>query len=302
MPFRRRKKKKGPKRRDRVALITFTGDVHSNSKLAVCPAKFARLKGDGYEATKYQRWIYGRWLEYWEEIWELKKRLKWPLYCVYHGELADDNKHSKTDSISKNPADVIKLAAEVLKIPLEIGDFHIVLRGTEAHVGVESWMDEQVAVDISAVKISDPDEESITALAWRAKIAGVRFDVAHHPGHGHMRPWTKGGDANRLAADVLYRYAEHNHSMRRQGERELATPDIVYRGHNHKPSDSGDNHPIRAIITPSWQLGIQSGFGHRLGGNILPIGGDYVSINKGIPTIVKKHWRWPLSDYWIPED
>lgn len=289
--------KKNRKDLDR-AIVAVISDVHANSTVAVCPPVVRLDRSDDWRQTKLQSWIYRTaWTPLWDELWEVKKRLKWPFFTIMAGELSDSNKYSETELISKNPADQLRMPVELLDPALDMSDGVFVIRGTEAHTGPSSWMDEKVAADIGAIQNEDGEA---SWYQFRGILGGIRFDVMHHPGHGAYRPWTKGGDSNRLAIDVVYRYVEHNMAMRRQRTPELQQelPDIVIRGHNHQPSDSGDTHPIRAIINASWQL--TSGFGYRLGGKWLPVGGMYIVCDRGKFDVFKRYMHLPIGPYWVP--
>lgn len=283
------------------AICASVGDMHINSTVALSQRVFQRDDGDGYQASVAQRFIIKTWEDFWDAVWaQKKKHRKWPLYVILNGELADDNDHKTTQLISKNPADQLRHAAKVLERPVDMADYVFVTRGTEAHVGPNAWMDEKLAQDIS-ISVGPRDREVKSWFHLRLVIGGVPFDIAHHPGTGHMRPWTKGGDANRLAASLVYRYVEYNQYMVKQKmlEHQLQMPMIALRGHNHKPSDSANNHPIRAIIQPSWQL--STSFGHRLGGDWLPIGGNYFLCRNGEVSVHNFYRMWPVSDYWRAE-
>jgi hypothetical protein len=291
------------KRKDySCAIVSVVGDIHANSTVAVCPPRVPLDRGGKYEVNRIQQWLFREvWEPYWDKIWKKKKRLKWPLITVLGGEAADDNKYAKTELISHNPADQLRIPMTLLKTALEISDFVVVIRGTEAHTGPSSWMDEKIAEDITGdVHVVRNIDGDYAQYNFRGYLGGVYFDIAHHPAHAAHRPWTKGGDAGRLAADMLYRYAELNKAMKRQGTPELQQelPDIVIRGHNHKASDSHDTHPIRAIINASWQL--TSGFGFRLGGAWLPVGGLHVLCEKGQFKVRKSYMHWPIDPYWSP--
>ena len=295
------KKKKKRKTTDfSRAIVAVISDVHANSTAAVCPPVVRLDRADDWRQTKVQKWIYDNaWIPLWEELWEIKKRLKWPFFLISVGELSDSNKYSETELISKNPADQLRMPAELLKPAIDMADFFIAIRGTEAHTGPSSWMDEQVANDCTITVRNEAGEASW--YEFRGTFGGVRHDFAHHSGHGAYRPWTKGGDANRLAADIFYRFGHYNKAMRNQGTPEYRReqPDIVWRGHNHQPSDSYDTHPIRALIVPSFQL--STAYGYRLGGKWLPVGGTYALCDRGQCDIIKRYKYWPIDDYWTPE-
>lgn len=264
-------------------LLVLTGDLHTNSTVALCPPTVELDDGGTYRASKPQKWIWARWLEFWDAAADLKKRYNAEAVTLLNGELADDNYHNTTQLISKHKGDQARAALAVVEPVQAVSDRIFVTRGSEAHSGLNASMDESLARAIGAI----PNDEGHHARWYfRGVIDGLRVDASHHPGTGHARPWTKGADANRLAQMVMSRYVE----------RELPVPHLVVRGHNHKPSDSGDNHPSRAIILPSWQL--STSFGYRLGGDWLPIGGMLAVVEKGQVIYERKLIsRWPIGPW-----
>jgi hypothetical protein len=284
------------------AIVAAVGDMHVNSTVALSKKSINLDDGGTHRASAAQNFIHDTWVDYWDKVWKQKKKrgAKWPLYVILNGELADDNYHATTQLITKNPADQLRHAVKVLERPIDMADYVFVARGTEAHVGLNAWIDELIARDIGA--IGPPELEDVKSwFHLRVSMGGVPFDVAHHPSTGHRVPWTKGADANRLAASLVHRYAEYNHFMRQQGkpEHQQELPQIAIRGHNHRPSDSANNHPVRAIIMPSWQL--TNSFGHRLGGDWLPIGGNYFLCKRGEVSARNFYRMWPVADYWRAE-
>ena len=147
-------------------------------------------------------------------------------------------------------------------------------------------MDETLAREIGAEACDEDGPASWWQL--RAEFGGVRFDVAHHPpGGGGRMPWTRGNFANRLAAQTFYEYSE-------RGEK---PPHLLVRGHVHRPGDSYDAAPIRALILPSWQL--STAYGYRIGGGALPVGGAFVVCEgRGEYEVCKRFTEWPTQGYW----
>ena len=264
-------------------IVAVAGDLHVNSTVALCPPKFNLDDGGTYVASKQQRFIWNHWIDYWNHIRELKQQGNYYIYAVLNGDIADDLNHKSTQLITKNEADIISLTVIALNPVLEVADSIIVIRGTEAHVRPSASIEEIIANEIGAVRDSDTDQ----AARWlyRDVINGVKLHVTHHPGMGHMREWTRGGDANRLAAQIFMRYA----SMR------VDYPDLAIFGHNHKPVDSYDNHPTRAVVLPSWQL--TNAFGYRLGGGWLPVGGAYITIDDSGYEVHKHYKQWPIASW-----
>lgn len=275
-------------------LIACVSDLHVNSTVALCKPRVPLDDGGEYVSSKAQRWIWTMWLNYWAWVKKQQKRAKCPLIVWIGGECADDLNHKSTQLISRNPADQKRHAIDCLMPMLDLNPEQIIImRGSEAHSGPSACLDEFVADDIGAS--GDKSTGTASWYHWIGEIGGVTIDGAHHAGHGHGRPWTKGGDANRLAADIIYRYVDMG----------LMPPDLVLRGHNHKAVDSFDNHSTRAIVLPSWQL--TNAYGHRLGGGFsksyLDIGGALISIDGGEYEVRKRYYKWPVkvADYWRPE-
>ena len=273
-------------------LIAAVSDLHINSTVALCMPRVALDDGGDYSSSPTQRWIYKQWLDFWKWVKKYKKRLDRDLIVWIGGELADNLTHHTTQLISRNENDLKRHSIAVLEPLLKLADKIIVVRGSEAHVGASGWMDEWIADDISASQCIEGDDNPYSWWHWQSVIDGMVIDGAHHPGTGHGRPWTRGGDANRLAAIIKDNYVEAG----------VWPPHIVLRGHNHKPTDSYDNHCTRAIILPSWQL--TNAFGYRLGGGWLPIGGLLIWADGKENEINVKKWykRWPVKEveYWRP--
>lgn len=265
-----------------ATLLVVTGDLHVNSTVALSPpGPFELDDGQVITPSKPQAWINEKWAEFWAAAAAEKKRLGVECVVLLTGELADDLKHTSTQLVTKNGNDIGRMSLEVLKPAVAVADRIYVTRGSEAHSGQSSSLDEALARAIGAV----PEGGKHARWIFRGTIDGVRIDATHHPGTGHSRPWTKGADANRLAQMVMAAYVEQ----------EQRVPHLAIRGHNHKPSDSADNHLTRAIILPSWQL--SNAFGYRIshGSEVLPIGGMMMVLDDGqIVSERKMFYRWPV--------
>lgn len=267
-----------------TTVVAIVGDIHANSTVAVCPPSIALDDGGQYRGSDAQRWIWRQWRAYWATVAERREGKR--LIVILNGELADDNYHPTTQLITKNPADMLRLSAEVLAPALSLlaeDDRVYVTRGTEAHSGPSAHLDETVAQDIGA---TGPDDERASWWRLRLLVEGVRFDIAHHPpGGGGRLPWTRGNFANRLAAMTVFEAAD-------RGER---APHLFVRGHVHRPDDSYDRFATRALVLPSWQL--TTSFGHRIGGDPLPVGGVIVTCDKGQCEVEKVYRHWPVERY-----
>lgn len=259
------------------------GDLHVNSTVALCPPRVPLDDGGEYRASPMQAWIWGHWRDYWGRVGETAARYpEAEVWGVCLGELADNNYHKSSQLITLNPVDQMTAAEMTMDVAKQHLDWLVVLRGTEAHSGLSGAWDEALAQELGAMRHGDGN---YSAHHWAADFGGWTLDAAHHPGTGHMRPWTRGGDANRLAAMTAYSYIDNG----------MWPPSLAVRGHNHKPSDSADNHPTRAVITPSWQL--TNAYGYRLGSiHPLPIGGVIVTVqDRDNWTVEPVYAKWPVK-------
>jgi hypothetical protein len=250
-----------------AAIVAVVSDTHINSTIGLCPPRVQLDDGGTYRPSRFQRELWRCWGEFWGVVQQRREGL--PLFVVLNGDLVDGDHHDTSQLVSRNLETQARMAVEVLDPMAQMADQLFVIRGTEAHTGPSAMWEEFLGRDLGAVG----DDIAGTASWWwlPLEVDGVRFDFAHHPGTSSRRPWTRGGAANRLAAWVLNDYAE-------AGDR---PPHLVFRSHNHVYEDSGNNHAVRAIITPCWQL--TTGFGHRVGGSgkLADIGGVIVECQDG---------------------
>lgn len=267
-------------------IVAVINDLHINSVAGLSHPKFM-LDGGGYHAaSKVQRWIWGNYLQYVDDVKAAKEQHAVPVILLINGETADNNKHSTTTLVTSNPADQLKHTILVLTPLLDICDHVLITRGTEAHSGAESHMDEIVGRDIGAIQ--NPETDNYSWPHFYGEFGGVLFDVQHHAESSYSRPSTKGGAVNRIAADLVYTYADLRSPL----------PHLALRAHTHRPGDSYDNHPVRVIVNPSFAL--PDAFTHRIGGGgsrTQPIGGSYIVCENGNYQVFKRWIKWPMKRY-----
>ena len=171
----------------------------------------------------------------------LKREHKAECWCVFNGDIADKDRHRGVQVVTRNEATITKLTLAALDPALPVCDSLFFTRGTPAHTGKSSYLEEWLAEDLEAVQ----DDETGNHSWWELPIDvnGVYFHIAHHRRTTRL-PWTMGGAANRLAAHLVYEYAKCNERR----------PDVVIRSHGHTVDESSITHPIKVIFTPAWQL------------------------------------------------
>lgn len=243
-------------------VVAVVSDIHSGSKVAVCPPRITLDEGDSYVANKWQLWLWNNWLDYWKNVklarGKGKKRL--PLVVVINGEITDGDHHRTTQGIApRSISDRFKIAIETLNPMLDLNPDEIyVIRGTETHSGKGGEEDELIAKDISAVQ---SHTESFSWWHLPLEVKNILFDIAHHGKTGNL-PWTGASAVVRYAVELSYYYLSRGHRL----------PDLAIRSHKHKSYDSYDNAPIRVITTCGWQY--PTSFIHKIAPGQMPdIGG-----------------------------
>lgn len=283
------------------ALIADVGDLHVNSTTGLLAGPVRLDDGGYYHPSKKQAWILSCWRQFNRTVAAIKQRLDLPLWILLKGELADLNKHRTTQLITRNEIDVINMAVECLAPFVDLADYVVILRGTEAHVGASGWIDEAVAKALhdqilGPRLVPEHINDTYSHFVWRGTIGGVHIHAGHHPGAASRVPHTRGNEANRAASRIFYEYSKINARLHRAGKPMIGWPDLATFGHNHWPADSRDHHPVRVVITPSWQL--NTAFGHKLGGDTMPIGGNLIHCKgPGRYDLHQAHYYEPMDAF-----
>jgi hypothetical protein len=203
--------------------------------------------GDVSLSSKSQQALWGAWVDTWDYVNSIKVDRE--VVVVFGGELGELDAKNRTSKVhSRNPNDVMGLVWDTIQPALQVADKVIVLRGTEAHVGVDSSFDEAVAQRIT----NTVRGYAASHYYERFVIGGYKFDLAHHVSMGSA-PWTQRNAANALASKLTFNYVDWDEKL----------PDFAIRGHVHRLADSGMNYKIRALISPCWTL--HGPYSHRIG-------------------------------------
>ena len=246
--------------KDKIAVVVVS-DLHINSTTALCKPIFNLDDGGTYHASPNQKELWKFWLKFISDVERLTEGFK--RLIVLNGDIGElDSKKRTNQLISRNKSEILKNVVDTIDPLVSISDAGIiVVRGTPAHSGKSSWLEEEVAKDLDGViKYSD---KIYSHYHFKKSISGVKFDISHHGKMGGVRH-TQKTYGIRLAQDVLDKYRD----------RDETPPDVIIRSHQHRRADSGQNWKSFAIFTPCWQL--PNEYIHRIGGeNDFPdIGGD----------------------------
>lgn len=259
--------------------IFCVSDLHINSTVGLLgPGRIKLPDGNTIVQSDAQAWTWSKFESF------LDSPVRGRLVTFINGEIADNNYHRTTQLHTTDPASIIELALATIEPLVRKSEVIIVTRGSEAHAGIGSHLDEIIAKEIGAEKLGTDSHAH-----WWANptIGGVKFDIAHHPRFGQGSYHTSHNTAGKLAADMIMYSAKFGG----------LTPDVMIRSHNHTFSDSGLNYPVRAFVTPPWQLSTH--FSHRLGygGKLLPVGGMVFYCNNGKYNVQPKLYMPEKSKY-----
>lgn len=230
-------------------IVAIVSDTHINSTVGLCPPSVNLDDGGTYNASPAQMWLWHKWKEFSVTVKTLADKHGAEVTTFFNGDLVEaDAKKRSHQTITRNKADLVRIATETIAPLVDISKRAFFIRGTEAHVGKSAQYEEEIAADCSiAVKCT----ETVTSW-WQfyGELGGVCFDISHHGRLGSL-PWNRAAPLGQTAIRTLLAYA---------GRR---VPDVVVRSHNHKYASTHDNYPVMVVATPAWQLATE--YTHRLG-------------------------------------
>lgn len=242
--------------------ILIISDLHINSTVALCYPELKLDDGGVYSPSQSQKWLYSGWHSMMEDV-----KTRENLITILNGDVIDANKHSAHQLISKNKSSILKHAALLLKPLADISSKLFMVRGTSAHTGESSELEETLALLLNAEV--NPDSGNSTFWNLLVEIDGVLLDIAHHGKIG-TKPWTRQNSLNALATEIIVNRVISG----------AAIPQLAIRSHYHTYSDTNNNFPVRVIQTPAWQLSTEYSYRSAID-NIADIGYILIRVNNG---------------------
>ena len=255
--------------------LCIVSDTHVNSTISLA------APGIGHDRSSEQGWLWRNWLDYWGRAAQQPGRK----IAVFNGDLAElDTKRRSVQIFSQDKAAIIDQVERALAPALEVADAVIIIRGTPAHEGRGCWIEEHTASDIDTA-IHGKDSKSHYHM--RAKIEGVRLDIAHHAPMGRQ-PWGRNGAANTLAAKVMWYYRVSMHKP---------APHLVIRSHNHKRAyglceDGGERVEVHSI--GAWSLATEYTYRAGFENDLADIGGVFIRCSDGAYEV--EHVYYPYRE------
>lgn len=259
-------------------IVVVMGDTHINSTVGLCKPNITLDDGGTYQASKGQRWLWRSFLDYVDTVKAHQVSTDGRVTLILNGDTIEaDTKGRSRQVITRNKADIIRMAYNTLEPIIEISDRVIVVRGTAAHVGKSAEYEEEFASDLTGVVMNG---EISSWWEIDVEIGGVLMNIMHHGKIGRQ-PNTRSNPLNTIATNMMFDCI---------GKR---LPDIVLRSHNHVKADTYDNYPCRVLALPAWQLSTEYTF--RGGFGKADIGGLILLCNQGKAEVIKKLYEIPAT-------
>lgn len=220
-------------------LLVATGDMHGNSTTGLCVGPVNLDDGGTYHLSAFQNELQAFYLQDLKYIKDLASngplRPSAPILGILGGDLGEGDAKGRSEQvISRNPKTILDIAIANVEPLAEICDKMYFLRGTAAHVGKSSHIDEQIAANFDNTVWDTETAASFWEL--RLNIDGYRVYSAHHP-PSMTNPVT-------VAQKLRNKYISYNEPP----------PDIGIFFHVHNVRDSGETMKPRVISAPCWQL------------------------------------------------
>ena len=234
-------------------ILAVVGDTHCGSTLGLCPAEGVMLpEGGRHLPSVGQLWMWNNWLDFWARVDVLKRKHRARVVGIHMGDSVDGDHHGNTQIISTDP-EVQAYVRDHALLPMKraCGKTYMCV-GTSAHVG--PGQDSACGKWMGSVRKGDSEW---AAQQWDIDLSGVVIQARHHWSMGGL-PNTKHTSIVRLAFQLFYEAAD---LAARRGCVPVY-PDLAFRGHQHRYSDSGNTQHIRAIGVPAWQM--STAFIHRV--------------------------------------
>lgn len=227
-----------------VEVVVITSDTHPNDKLGLFNKRgLTDDAGVVHMPSEEQNWLWDQYVDMWGVVKEMKKKKRAKVTWYHLGDGVDRNTHTSYVLITPNRADLLRLAEETMEPGLAVAEQVGIIRGTFAHTGQQGELEELLGQRVNAIQ----KDGHYSHYRLKPVHSGIRFDLAHMPVVASKLPWTAGGAASRMAAWLIYEYAN-------QGVPKEQWPHYAIRGHRHMMQDSGWTHDIRALYTLPWKL------------------------------------------------
>ncbi len=226
-------------RKNNLSLDIVISDTHIGHKTGLVHPDYL----EDYKPNDIQLWLWNVFSgEFIPKIKSIIKDVK-PDYIhgLAAGDMGDaDFKKRSIQFWTKDPS-AIKRNAKHLLFPLfDLCNSVHFIKGTRAHTGQNSHIDEEIAGQFSNTVKKDEFNNSWYRCVY--ELSGVLVDV-QHVGKNRSK-WAPENMLTALRQEILVDRTDNNRRI----------PDVVYRGHFHWFGDTSIHDKPYIVQVPSWQL------------------------------------------------
>ena len=263
--------------------LAVVSDTHINSTVAVCPPRIEKETGT-HTVTRPQRWLWECWQDYATEFYKLPGRH----IVILNGDVGElDTKKRSLQLISTNKAIIQRIILDTIEPLIADADAVYVIKGTPAHSGKSSWLEEWLAGDLDNATPQDKNN-----CAWdflERSCEGARLNIGHHASMSGNKS-AKLNAAAKLAEDVRSDYTEAGQ----------LPPHLVIRSHNHRWADTFNNFPVRVLYTGAFTFATEYIYrtGKYTANKLANIGGYYVTCDNGAYVVKQKDYPVERRNIW----
>lgn len=280
------------RRRPKPVLGVVTDSDHPNSMVGLChPDGVDRDPGGHYSPSKAQLWLWDKWDDLWTRAAQKAREFKADLWWWHLGDGVDDNDHGKHGLVTLKKDEIVTIGAAVKQRGRDVVKRMFYVRGTPAHVGAAAELEELCARELKPRPEKDRVTNRYTKWAWKCEVRGVKMLFKHRPISTSTRFHTRGGGANRTAAELVGESEDLGHTL----------PDVAYYGHFHHQEDSGSNFRVHVLFTPPFCL--HGTYEATRGFSAQPIGARLFVCDAGhFESLPLRDWIYcPEEDEWWQE-
>ena len=216
------------------------GDQHVGSTVALCPPRVELDGGGIYESSAVQSFYWQCWLRFWQDVADIKKRIKADVIGICGGDEGEGDHHNTTQIWFEEKVDQERAIEQVLDVAAPVVDRWVFIRGTPSHEDAPEARARRLADKFDVIQTAN---ERYSHWAYTGVHGGVKFEVAHAPGTNSWVPHTKGAACARHSQ---YTRAEYFASG-------IEPPDVLIRHHVHYWQGPGCSDGTCTFFVPGWQ-------------------------------------------------
>jgi hypothetical protein len=244
------------------ATVALVSDTHGGGTTALMPPAFTTGEGVRVEQNRYQAYLWECWTDYCQQV-KAKRRTGAYVYGVYVGDITEGRHHDTVQIISASEEDHVAVGVEILNQFVPHTDLFACVRGTPAHAGAVSTLEERVVREFRSYNLDKP-AVGFTHKILRAELDGVRLNLAHHISGGTVRRITGIEGAVKAHLELC-------------GELGETRADYLVRAHKHRWADTAQTYRTRGFVLPAWQFPTE--YVYRFAPESAPsIGGAFIDI------------------------